>query len=138
MATYESYKVGDHEFSNPSFPIQVLKVDYAYDDLDLSIPVDAGVMILAVANVVSTAFAGGTPAVSCGITGSTELFLTATELACGTPGMVNSFGLSTGKWTGASTSAVVLTGSTELTAGEGSVYLFLIDPRENWRTDGQF
>jgi len=139
MATYESYKVGDHEFSVPSFGMKVLKYDYGFADLDLTIPIDAGVIVLGVGHEVVTAFDGGTEAINIGDGSTTDLWMASAVVAPTSAGSFShSFPLKDGIKTGASAEKVVLTASTELTAGAGSVYLFIVDTRENWRTSGQF
>lgn len=139
MAKYESHMVGDSEFSFVSFPLIVTRKEYAYSELPLTIPVDAGRLILGVGHEVTTVFAGGTPAVSIGNGTSTNFWMTTTVLAPTSTGFQSSLAaISTGQLTGSSAGRVVLTGSTELSSGNGAVYIYQFDLNTNWRTTGQW
>lgn len=141
MATYESRKVGDHEFSFPSFPIQVQKVEYEWDDFDasdeLKIPVEAGLAVLGVAHEVVTGFSGGTPTIDIGDGSTTDFWLGNADITETTAGdFQNSLAGAVGGAKFNAAGNVVLTSSTELAAGAGAVYIFSIDARTNWRTAG--
>ena len=145
MANYEARKVGDHEFSFPQFPIRVQKVEYAFSDLDasddLKIPVEAGQVVLAVAHEVVTAFSGGTPALDIGDGTDVDFWIINTELDLSTVGDFQiSFSSAQPGSAGAKFNAagnVQLSHAASLTAGEGIVYLLIIDPRTNWRNAGE-
>lgn len=143
MAKYESSKVGDTEFSHVSFPLIVEKFPYAFDDLDasftLTIPVEPGNIILGVGHEVTTQFAGGTPTVKVGDGSTADYYLTTTACAATTLNVAHSLGSGVSVSTGSTTpKKVVVTGSTQLSAGEGVVYIFRFDTNTNWRTSGQF
>lgn len=144
MANYESKRVGDHEFSFPSFPMQVQIVEYTYADLVsdvLKIPVEAGQIVLAVAHEVTTAFSGGTPALDIGDGTDVDFWIVNTEMD------MTSLGNFFTSWASAQPGAagapftaagnVVLTHAASLAAGAGRVILFIVDPRTNWRTAGE-
>lgn len=141
MANYESRRVGDHEFSFVSFPMQVQIVEYAFSDFDasyeLKIPVESGLAVLGVAHEVTTAFSGGTPSIDVGDGSTTDFWLgTADITETVTGNFSNSLSAGVGGAKFNSAGNVVLTSSTELAAGAGAVYIFSIDQRTNWRTAG--
>lgn len=144
MANYESKRVGDHEFTFPSFPMQVQITEYAFGDLSsevLKIPVEAGQVVLAVAHEVTTPFAGGTPALDIGDGSDADFWIIDTEMDMTSDGnFFNSWASAQPGMGGATFTAagnVVLTHAVSLTAGAGKVFLFIIDPRTNWRTAGE-
>lgn len=145
MATYESRKPGPNEFSFVGYPIQVAKVAYDHADLDASFnffaPIEAGVAVIGVAHRVTEVFAGGTPSIDLGDSAATNSWLTATNL---TEGTLNNFVVSLGTTSAnaggkfyAAANYIKVTGSTELTAGKGEIYILFINPSTNWRTVGQ-
>lgn len=143
MATYESRKPGPNEFSFVGYPIQVSKTHYAHSDLDASfnffVPIEAGIAVIGVAHRVTEAFAGGTPLLNIGDSAATDSWLNQTNL---TEGSANNFVVSLGTTSAnaagkfyAAANYIKVTGSTELTAGEGDIYIFYVDARTNWRTE---
>jgi hypothetical protein len=144
MANYESRKVGDHEFSFPTFPLRVQVVEYAWDDLSsdvLKIPVEAGDLVLAVAHQVTTPFAGGTPALDIGDGTDADFWIVNTEMdMTADDNFFNSLGSAQPGSAGFPFTAagnVVLTHAASLTAGAGTVFLLIVDTRTNWRTAGE-
>jgi hypothetical protein len=143
MATYESRKVGPNEFSFVSFPLQVQAVDYTYEDLEgdsvsklkmIKVPVEAGILVAGVMHLVVDAFTGGTADnIVIGDSGGTELFSGGTNVA---PVDGDVVPMTSGKYY--ATTDYISVGHNKRTAGEGSLFIFYIDKRTNWRTVGQF
>lgn len=145
MATYETYPVRDHEFDEVSFPVKVRTYDYAYTDLvsnAYAIPIPAGTVILGVGHEVRTAFTGGTPAINIGDGSSTTYWIAAASITPGSQGnFYNSIGNTASGGGGRkynSAGSVVVTHATDLAAGAGRVYVFMLDLNTNWRTTGQW
>jgi hypothetical protein len=146
MATYESFREGDHEFTFISHPVIVQAIDYAYTDLDASddlyIPVIAGTLMIGVAHEVVTAFSGGTPSCTVGDGDSSTGWLISTDITETSQGnfafsLAKANTYSPGKLYSAG-GYIIVTHAASLAAGAGRVYLFFIDMNENWRTAGQF
>jgi len=143
MAKYEAYReTGDHEFSYVSYPLICAKFDYTYADLNASdeyvIPVEADHMVLGVAHEVTTAFSGGTPALDIGDGTDVDFWIVNTEMDMTALGnFFTSFATAQPGQAGAmfSTAGMIkLTHAASLSAGAGSVYVFMFDFRGNWRT----
>ncbi len=144
MATYESYKPGDHEFSNVSFPVIVKFVDYDHTDLDASddlyIPVDAGTVIIGVAHEVTEAFAGGSPSCTVGDVSQAAGWLASADISEASLGdfafsLAKANAYSAGKKYNTA-GVIIVAHAASLTAGKGRVYIFHLDTNENWRTEG--
>lgn len=154
MATYESRRVGPNEFSFPSFPPQVIVADYDYEDLvydagDASfkfyVPIEGGLTVFQVGHLVLDDFAGGTDeSLQLGDSDAPDTYAGGTDV---TPVAGDMDGSATPKHyvdpdyvavsfpgTGG---AIGTTRICPKTAGEGRLFIFYIDKRTNWRTDGQ-
>ena len=144
MPKYESYKVGDTEFSFNSFPVIVAKHAYTFADLDasddLKIPVESGHIVLGVAHEVVLAFTGGTPALDIGDGTDVDFWAVNTDLDLSTIGnFYNSMGSANAGGAGAkfnSGGIVQLSHAASLAAGSGVVYIIMLDLNTNWRTSG--
>lgn len=148
MATYESYKTGDHEFSNVSFPIVTFYKLIDHADLNASfqydIPIEAGKIVLGVSGLVTETFTGGTPVIDIGDGSDADGFIdsTQTDLAVTADAFACSIGFSTNAYAKgryyAAAGVVRLTCATGLTAGKIKLFVHMLDTSTNWRTTGQF
>ena len=139
MATYESRKVGPNEFSFVGYPMQVQAVDYTFEDLEsdpvstlrmIKTPVEAGIFVMGLMHLVTDAFVGGTvDNIAIGDSGGTNEFDGGTDVAP-VDGDVTS--MSHGKFY--ATADYISVGHNVRTAGEGTLFIFYIDKRTNWRT----
>jgi len=140
MATYESRKVGPNEFSFVGYPLQVQAVDYTYEDLEgdsvsklkmIKVPIEAGIIVKEVMHLVTDDFTGGTAQnIAIGDSGGTEEFDGGTNVAPVAGDMVTA----TGKYY--PSTDYISVGHNVRTAGEGTLFIFYIDKRTNWRTAG--
>lgn len=144
---------GSHEFANLVAELNVRVAHYDHADAvsnKVTIPVEAGAFVLAVAHLVEEAFAGGTPSVKIGDGTDDDGFL---ALAATPLDAINKFASSLGAggmsavttadtWTPnpfsagkyyATAGAVVVTLSGSLTAGKGSVHILSYQTKGNWR-----
>lgn len=141
MGNYQSYPAGDHEFSNLVFNLLVQKVEYAFSDLGagdaLTIVIPAGRIVLGVAHEVVTAFSGGTPALNVGDGSDVDFWIAPADVTLGSAGdFYSSIGGANAASGGVkynATGRIVVDHATGLTQGAGVVYVFYLDPNENWR-----
>jgi hypothetical protein len=140
MATYESARVGPNEFSFPSFPIQTIVRDYAFDDLEgdpvstlkrIVVPIEGDITVTNIVHLVMDDFNGGTvDNIGIGDSGGTFEFSGGTNVAPVTGDMVNTAGKYFADPDFISVSHNVRN------SGEGRLFVFYIDKRTNWRTYG--